>query len=194
MQASVLLLLWPKKPEGQFLTLQIKDRNALVSFLPEAQRSSARAILRLLLSNVHCGSGGRGDKYAISAQGAPSLPWGGRGGRQCPLACATECKVGSEFCPGRSGRLPGGGGMWQGLEDLSTEQQREGFPDGTSSEEGQHAGGSTRSSELGAPGGSLASQLKPRFQRPEGNGTAEAPWDLMFNPLGVCLLSCQGHP
>lgn len=43
-------------------------------------------------------------------------------------------------------------------------------------------------------GGSLLSRLKFMFQRPEGNGAPEAPWNLIFNPLSVYLLSCQGRP
>ena len=57
--------------------------------------------------------------------------------------------------------------------------------------EGECAGSPRRSSEPRAQGGSV---LKFRFQRPAGNGTPETPWNLIFNPLSVYLLACQGRP
>lgn len=42
--------------------------------------------------------------------------------------------------------------------------------------------------------GASLSQLKFRFQRLERNGTLDTPWNLIFNPLSVYLLFCQGRP
>lgn len=67
-------------------------------------------------------------------------------------------------------------------------------PGGTSLEEGECTSSPSRRSEPRAQGGSVLSQLKFRFQRPEGNGTPETPWNLIFNPLSVYLLACQGRP
>lgn len=141
----------------------------------------------------------------MSAHGAPSLHWGKRGGRWGPsLACSrarssvsvlpTEYTAGNKFFPGQVRKA-----SWrrqyvaepQGTLNRAAECE---CPRGMSLEEGECTSSPRRSSEPRVQGRSVLSQLKFRFQRPEGNGTPETPWNLIFNPLSVYLLACQGRP
>ena len=137
----------------------------------------------------------------MSAHGAPSLCWDKRGGRWGPsLACSrarscvsvlpTECKAGNEFSPGQVRKA-----SWRRRYVAGTQgtlsRPAEGECPGGLNLEGECAGSPRRSSEPRAQGGSV---LKFRFQRPAGNGTPETTWNLIFNPLSVYLLACQGRP